>query len=177
MLISTSRKPSSKTRSFCKNLSHALDCEYLNRGKMSMRELQLKSKGLGSDSIALVYEMKGNPSKITFFSNEGEESLVLIGSVSTTNERLNIKTSEITFKSELSEFNILKSILPINKDLPVSNANSLNKENLIFVEKIDERQNDDIEEYNKRIAIIHFYNKFAKDTGLKINVRKIITNQ
>ncbi|WP_052332223.1 hypothetical protein [Methanobrevibacter arboriphilus] len=67
MLISTSRKPSSKTRAFCKNLSHALDTDYVNRGKMSMRELQLKSNSLGLDNIVLVYEMKGNPSKITFF--------------------------------------------------------------------------------------------------------------
>ena len=173
MLISTSRKPSSKTRAFCKNLSHALDCTYVNRGKMSMRELQLKSTEIGFDSIALVYEMKGNPSKITFFSNEAKELLVLIGSVNTTKERLNIKTDEITFKSDLSEFNILKNIFPIDKN---SNIDSTNKENLIYVEKIEEKYNKDIEDYNKRIAIIHFYNKFGKDTGLKINVRKIIIN-
>ena len=33
MLISTSRKPSQKTRKFCKNLSHAFDYDYVNRGK------------------------------------------------------------------------------------------------------------------------------------------------
>jgi len=177
MLISTSRKPSSKTRAFSKNLSHALDCNYINRGKMSMRELQLKSSEEGSDTIALIYEMKGNPSKITFFSNDGEELLAIIGSVNTTKERLNIKTDEISFKSDLSEFNILKDIFPINKDA-VNEKNKYNKsiikENLIYVEKIQE-DNNIIEDYNKKIAIIHFYNKFGKDTGLKINVRRIVS--
>jgi len=115
MLISTSRKPSSKTRAFCKNLSHALDCDYVNRGKMSMRELQLKSAESACDSIALVYEMKGNPSKIIFSSNNGDELLVIIGSVSTTNQRLHIKTSELSFESDISELNILKDIFPISE--------------------------------------------------------------
>lgn len=175
MLISTSRKPSSKTRVFCKNLSHALGCQYINRGKMNMRELQLKSAENGSDSIVLVYEMKGNPSKITFFSNDGVELLTILGSVNTTNQRLNIKTDEIYFKSDLSEFDILKSILPINKDINAGN-NSDPKINFIYVEKIEEDLDKDIPDYEKRIAIIHFYNKFGNDTGLKINVRKVVAD-
>ena len=183
MLISTSRKPSSKTRVFSKNLSHALNCNYINRGKMSMRELQLKSRDECSDTIALVYEMKGNPSKITFFSNDGELLLAIIGSVMTTKERLNIKTDEISFKSELPELNILKDIFPINKenikaDTKIDNLKypaSTTKENFIYVEKIDETNDDSIEDYEKKIGIIHFYNKFAKDTGLKIYVRKIVS--
>ncbi|MBZ9571359.1 ribonucleotide-diphosphate reductase subunit beta [Methanobrevibacter sp. TMH8] len=175
MLISTSRKPSSKTRAFCKNLSHALDCQYINRGKMSLRELQLKSAKLGSDFVVLVYEMKGNPSKITFLSNDGDELLVIMGSVNTTNQRLNIKTDEITFKSDLPEFNILKDIFPINNDISLNHKSSP-KENFIHVEKIEKEYSEDIEEYEKKIAIIHFYNKFGKDTGLKINVRKVLAD-
>lgn len=174
MLISTSRKPSSKTRAFCKNLSHALGCKYINRGKMSMRQLQLKSAEYGFDSIVLVYEMKGNPSKITFFSNEGVELLVILGSVDTTNQRLNIKTDEIYFKSDLPEFDILKNIFPINKDISFDD-NFNPKKNSIYVEKIEKDYDEDIEDYEKRIATIHFYNKFGKDTGLKINVRKVVS--
>jgi len=174
MLISTSRKPSSKTRVFCKNLSHALGTEYVNRGKMSMRELQLKSNSIGLNNIALVYEMKGNPSKITFFSNNGEELLVILGSVNTTNQRLHIKTSELSFKSEIPELEVLSDIFPINK------YNDNYNENHIYVEKLedyDENHNkdyDDIEDFNKIIGIIHFYNKDGNDTGLKIKIRKII---
>ena len=43
MLISTSRKPSQKTRKFCKNLAHATGSTSVNRGKSNMRELLLKS--------------------------------------------------------------------------------------------------------------------------------------
>ncbi len=168
MLISTSRKPSSKTRAFCKNLSHALDTDYVNRGKMSMRELQLKSATSGLRNIALVYEMKGNPSKITFFSNDGDELLVILGSVNTTNRRLHIKTSELSFKSEIPELEILSEILPIDE------SNKDYNKNHIQVEKLDYEYDDEVEDFNKRIATIHFYNRDGEDTGLKINVRKII---
>ena len=172
MLISTSRKPSQKTRIFCKNLSHALGLQYINRGKMSMRELQIKSESFRFTNIALVYEMKGNPSKITFFSNDGEEILVILGSVNTTNKRLGIKTEELSFYSEYNELNILEEILPISKD----SHHKSSKENHIYIEKIEEDYDDeeDFEDYNRKIAIIHFFNKEGKDTGLKINVRKVI---
>ncbi|MDR0900713.1 MAG: ribonucleotide-diphosphate reductase subunit beta [Methanobrevibacter sp.] len=170
MLISTSRKPSQKTRAFCKNLSHALGYEYLNRGKMSMRDLQLKSKGLNYNSICLVYEMKGNPSKISFFSNEGEELLVILGSINTTNERLHIKTDEIAIKCDFPELEALADILNIK-------IGENPKENYIFIEKIDDDyEYEGNEEYNKKIAKIHFFNKFGEDTGLKIAIRKVINS-
>ena len=68
MLISSSRKPSQKTRSFCKNISNAFNYPYINRGKMSLRDLFLKVNVLDENSLMLVYENKGNPSKITFYN-------------------------------------------------------------------------------------------------------------
>ncbi|RBQ22931.1 putative Brix domain-containing ribosomal biogenesis protein [Candidatus Methanobinarius endosymbioticus] len=212
MLISTSRKPSSKTRAFCKNLSHALGTDYINRGKMSMRELQLKSADMGSKSIALVYEMKGNPSKITFFSNVGEELLVIMGSVNTTKQHLHIKTVELSFTSEVPELDVLKDIFPIvkynnlnngsskesnnnssksnnyNNSKNYNNYNNPNKsdkennnflannsmKNHIHIEKIDDYFDDEVDDFNKKIAAIRFYNRDGEDTGLKINIRKFI---
>ena len=179
MLISTSRKPSSKTRAFCKNLSHALGCEYINRGKMSMRELQLKSIESGYKYISLVYEMNGNPSKITFFSNDGDELVAIIGSVNTTNERLHIKTDDLTFQSDLPELNILREIFNIDESQVIGS-----KENFVYIEKLidnyedikdEDIKDEDIEDFEKKIAIIHFYNKYGDDTGLKINLRKIVS--
>lgn len=178
MLISTSRKPSSKTRAFCKNLSHALGTDYINRGKMSMRELQLKSADINSRTIALVYEMKGNPSKITFFNNNGEELLVIIGSVNTTNQRLHIKIGEISFTSDIIELNVLKDILPINNsDNSTESDKKLNNslKNHIHIEKICDDFDNEIEDFNKKIGVIHFYNRDGEDTGLKINIRRIIS--
>ncbi|KZX16457.1 ribosomal biogenesis protein [Methanobrevibacter cuticularis] len=171
MLISTSRKPSQKTRAFCKNLSHALGFDYINRGKMSLRDLQLKSSQLGYDSLVLVYEMKGNPSKITFFSNEGEELLIILGSVTTTSERLHIKTDEISIKCDYPELAILGNILNVR-------CSKNPKENYIHIEKLEDKTLDDtenLESFNKKIANISFYNKFGNDTGLKIAVRKVIS--
>ena len=173
MLISTSRKPSSKTRVFCKNLSHALGSEYVNRGKMSMRELQLKSRSSGYHNIALVYQMKGNPSKISFVSNDGEEILVILGSVNTTNERLHIKTEELSFYSEYPELNLLEEIFPIVKD----KNNKSSKANHIYIEKVGDNFEKETDDYNKKIAIIHFFNRDGNDTSLKINVRKVINNK
>jgi U3 small nucleolar ribonucleoprotein protein IMP4 len=175
MLISTSRKPSPKTRAFCKNLSNAFSCHYINRGKMSMRELQLKAAEYNCDSVVLVHEIEGNPSKITFFSQEGVEILAISGSVNTTNQRLNIKTDEIYFKSELSELDILKNIFPTLNNNSHCNNIINTKKNLVYVEKIERDDEHIVGDYNKRIAIIHFYNKLGKDTGLKINVQKVVS--
>ena len=110
MLISTSRKPSQKTRKFCKNFSHATVSSYVNRGKMNMRELLLKALELGEVNIAVVHEIKGNPSRITFYSNKGEVLLVLLINVTLTNERLHISPKNLTVVSEVEKLNSLAEI-------------------------------------------------------------------
>ena len=143
MLISTSRKPSQKTRKFCKNLAHALGSTSVNRGKMNMRELLLKALQLDEFNLAIVNEIKGNPSKITFYSNKGEVLLVILISASIENERLNIAPSKLRIVSDIDELNVLGEILDIelaenadcnyihitaSEDL-VAKINFINKEN------------------------------------------------
>jgi U3 small nucleolar ribonucleoprotein protein IMP4 len=77
MLISTSRKPSQKTRKFCKNLARATGSTSVNRGKMNMRELLLKALEVDEFNLAIVNEIKGNPSKITFYSKMFQKQLEL----------------------------------------------------------------------------------------------------
>ena len=101
MLISTSRKPSQKTRKFCKNFAHATDSTSVNRGKMNMRELLLKALAEDEVNLAIVNEIKGNPSRITFYSNKGDELLTILISVTTTNERLNISPSKLKIVSDV----------------------------------------------------------------------------
>jgi hypothetical protein len=62
MIITTSRKPSSKIRTFCKHLGRFTGWEYVNRGKTSREELS-------DEPFLLVGEYKGNPGSFTFFSN------------------------------------------------------------------------------------------------------------
>lgn len=44
---------------------------------MNMRELLLKSFELDEVNVAVVNEIKGNPSRITFYSNKGEVYLII----------------------------------------------------------------------------------------------------
>ena len=157
MLISTSRKPSQKTRKFCKNFSHATVSSYVNRGKMNMRELLLKALELGEVNIAVVHEIKGNPSRITFYSNKGEVLLVLLINVTLTNERLHISPKNLTVVSEVEKLNSLAEIFtfPLVEE---DNANN------IKINKTD----DDL------VAKINFINKFEEEIPFQINVRKVL---
>ncbi len=60
MIITTSRKPSSKIRSFCKNLSRFTGCKYVPRGKTGL-------DAFTDDNLLLVGEYKGNPGSFNFF--------------------------------------------------------------------------------------------------------------
>lgn len=157
MLISTSRKPSSKTRKFCKNFSHAIGSTYINRGKMNMRELLLRALEENEINLAIVNEIKGNPSKITFYSNKGDVLLILLITASLTNERLHILPKDLTIVSKVKKLDILSKILGfelVNED----NANYIFLDNGF----------DDFQ------AVIEFYNKFGEKSEFKINVRKIL---
>ena len=144
MLISTSRKPSQKTRKFCKTLARTTDSTSVNRGKMNMRELLLKALELDEINVAVVNEIKGNPSKITFYSNKGEVLLVLLISVSMdNNEKLNIAPSQLKIVSSFDKLNVLSDIL----DIDLAKINFVNKfgEKLKFqinVKKILEAAHD-----------------------------------
>lgn len=157
MLISTSRKPSQKTRKFCKNFSHATGSSYVNRGKMNMRELLLKALELGEVNIAVVHEIKGNPSRITFYSNKGEVLLVLLINVTLTNERLHISPKNLTVVSEVEKLNSLAEIFTF----PLVEEDSAN---YIKINKTD----DDL------VAKINFINKFEEEIPFQINVRKVL---
>ncbi len=63
MIITTSRKPTSKTRIFCKRLSRFTGKEYLTRGKTSLSML-------AETSFLVVGESNGNPANFNFFLNK-----------------------------------------------------------------------------------------------------------
>ena len=147
MLISTSRKPSQKTRKFCKNLARVTGSTSVNRGKMNMRELLLKALELEEVNLAVVNEIKGNPSKITFYSNKG---------VTLENEKTNIAPSKLKIVSKVEELNVLSDILCIEL---VDTA----EDNFILISS-DE----------KLAAKINFINKFGDKINFQINVKKIL---
>ena len=159
MLISTSRKPSQKTRKFCKNLAHATDSTSVNRGKMNMRELLLRALDEDEINLAIVNEIKGNPSRITFYSNKGEVLITVLISVTTTNERLNISPSKLKIVSEVQKLNCLSDILGFE-----------------LVDKAEENYINIINGYDDLVAKINFINKFGDKLNFQINVKKILDN-
>ncbi len=62
MIITTARKPSSKTRIFCKHLGRFTGWMYITRGKSSLQYL-------ANEPFLLVGEYKGNPGSFSFFLN------------------------------------------------------------------------------------------------------------
>ncbi|WP_407379104.1 ribonucleotide-diphosphate reductase subunit beta [Methanobrevibacter sp.] len=123
-----------------------------------MRELLLRALDEDEVNLAIVNEIKGNPSKITFYSNKGEELLIILITASISNERLNIAPSKLKVVSDVSELNCLSDILGFEL---VDSA----EDNYIHIS-----EDDDL------IAKINFINKFGDKTDFQINVKKILDN-
>ena len=156
MLISTSRKPSQKTRKFCKNLARVTGSTSVNRGKMNFRELLLKALEVDEYNVAVVNEIKGNPSRISFFSNKGDLLLTVLIGVTLENEKTNIAPSQLKIVSEVKRLDVLSEILDL--DL-VDKA----EDNYILISKSDDSP-----------ARIYFINKFVDRLKFQINVKKIL---
>ncbi len=69
LLITTSRRPSRRTRSFVRDLYHVIPgAKRVNRGKKSVEDLKKLAIGEGFKRVLIVGTMKGNPSTLTFLA-------------------------------------------------------------------------------------------------------------
>lgn len=68
ILVTTSRHPNNRLRSFAKDLAKALPSALkLNRGRLSLEELAVKAKELGANTTVIVGRGNfGNPGRIVF---------------------------------------------------------------------------------------------------------------
>ena len=124
MLITTSRKPSAKTRTFCKSLSRALNADYINRGKMSFRDVLIKASEF--KRFAIISQMKGNPSRIEFYNQNGETLLTLYISEVISNLKGRINPNRFTLRCDVDELKLpFLNILEIEEDHENSNKNLL----------------------------------------------------
>ena len=155
MFITTSRKPSAKTRTFCQSFSRALNADYTNRGKMSFRDVLIKASG--SKIIAIVSQVKGNPSRIEFHNEEGEILLTLYITEAVLNLKGRINSDKLTLRCEIEELN--KKLLDI---LEITENHVDSTQNLIWVKK-GEGNND---------AVIEFYGIEGSIVNPKIYVRR-----
>ncbi|WP_423793103.1 ribosomal biogenesis protein [Methanocaldococcus indicus] len=70
MIITTSRKPSQRTRSFARDLERVLNIPYVQRGKLSLKELFEID-----NNILLIGEFRGNPGSLVFYNLEKDKKL------------------------------------------------------------------------------------------------------
>ncbi|MFP4655802.1 MAG: rRNA maturation protein [Methanohalobium sp.] len=68
MLLTTSRKPSTRSRTLCKHLGRYLNCDYVNRGKMSFEEIFDFHPDV---PVLLIGEYHGNPGSFEIFDSSG----------------------------------------------------------------------------------------------------------
>lgn len=122
-----------------------------------MREILLKALYEEEVNLAIVNEIKGNPSRITFYSNEGELLLIILISVSTTDDRINISPSRLKIVSEIKSLNCLSDILGFE-----------------LVDKADENYIHITNGNENSLGRINFINKFGEKTDFQINIKKII---
>lgn len=155
MFITTSRKPSAKTRTFCQYLSRAINANYINRGKMSFRDILIKASGF--KRIAIVSQVKGNPSRIEFYNINGEILLTLYISEAILDLKGRINPDKLTLRCEIDE--LKAKFLDI---LEIEEASLNEADNLILVKKGEEDTK----------AVIEFYGNNGSMVNPKIYVRR-----
>ena len=89
MLITSSRKPSNRTRTLCKYLATFFNCEYVNRGKMGMGEVLHLAH---DDPLLIVGEFHGNPGSLAIYDGKG---LCLLSIHMTLSYPVNLKFSKL----------------------------------------------------------------------------------
>ena len=70
MILTTSRKPSQRTRSFVRDLERTLNLPYVQRGKLSLKDIFEIDK-----HVLLIGEFKANPGTLVVYDVENEKRL------------------------------------------------------------------------------------------------------
>jgi len=151
MLLTTSRKPSQRTRSFCQKLKRAIGCPYINRGKMNIQEILQKTIEHKESTVAIVSEKRGNPSKITFYNINGEQIGYMTINVAIPKKLETEPTMNI--KGAIENIKPLKKLIPFKEN---------GGEHSWIVKPAK----------NKYTAILELYHE-KKPSGLKIFIKKI----
>lgn len=106
MILTTSRKPSKKTRRLAKVLARFMNWSYLNRGKMNLEDL------LSMGKLAIIEEIKGNPAILKVYNNG--EVLKIRFNVSNIN-KVKMDKSPVVFIGKLPFDPLLLEAIPQTK--------------------------------------------------------------
>ena len=158
MLITTSRKPSQRTRTFCRGLERVINAQCVNRGKMSIREVFLKAKEMEFDRIVFISESDGNPSGLDIYL-ENELLLSKKITVDLSAPRGMMKRDQTVLKCDLEDF---KGIASSIFDVPMENPQAKTTHNLIWI-KGTQKQNQGVIEFYDTKGLLNgpriFFNK------------------
>lgn len=144
MFITTSRKPSGRTRSFCQSLSHALNATYINRGKMSFRDVLIKASESGFKKVAIVSQIKGNPSRIEIYDTNGSLLLFLKITAALMDLKGKINPEKLCVICEIED--LTETFISL-LDIPEGHKES--NKNIIWIKKGDLENKASIEFYDK----------------------------
>ncbi len=75
MILTTSRDPSRRSRSFARVLSKFMNWKYIQRGKRSFESLFDELSD--NEKLAVINEIKGNPAILKLYGKDGKEILSL----------------------------------------------------------------------------------------------------
>ncbi len=109
-MLTTSRKPSHRTRSFARDLVTVIPwCFHFTRGSCSLKDLAEELTNLGINRLLILHEKKGNPSLIKFYKLvdekiEERDYRVRIKGISLGRELRNVR-SIFTSESKFSVIN------------------------------------------------------------------------
>jgi U3 small nucleolar ribonucleoprotein protein IMP4 len=140
LLITTSRRPSKRTRSFIKDLALIFGGVKFNRGKYSLEELIAR---LGDeDRLVVVDTKKGNPSRMRIYGKHGLLKTYLIRKVKLLREFKDIDYKKINKISISTDNEFLKNFINILNIRTNSNKVSLKIE-------INESKDEKFQEYKE----------------------------
>jgi U3 small nucleolar ribonucleoprotein protein IMP4 len=154
MLITTSRKPSQRTRTFCRSLERVLKVRCVNRGKMNIREVFLKAKEMGYQRVAIISEKNGNPSVIDVY-RESEPLISLKVTVDLSLPRGRMKKDQNRLRCDRDD---LKHQAGVLFGIPEENTQDRSESNLIWIKN----------EKNGDRAVFEFYDRDAKPISPRI---------
>ena len=110
VLLTTSRKPSRRTRSLAKALARFMNWTYINRGKLSVEELF----EMCQDKLAILKEVKGNPAFLEIYDKNGNLLLKIRFSVSNV-EKVKMDNSPVVFLGKSPFDPLIFGALPQDK--------------------------------------------------------------
>ena len=167
VLITTSRKPSQKTRRFSQFLKHYFNFKYINRGKSSFNKVVTQTRQEDVSKLIVITETKGNPSSINVYdieksSEEPLYSIYINCSLPSNNSKINTKSNDIYV------INKAKSLSEFNKFFMQIKPSEKIKTNCVICRDYDK---DD------SVASGNFIDKNGDDTKFKIYISGFKINE